>query len=56
MVAGGFPEMSYTTREIPGTSLMMRLEQRSRNSNGRCAQRAVMKSTVSTARSAITCS
>ena len=26
MVAGGLPEMSYTTRLIPRTSLMMRLE------------------------------
>jgi len=26
MVAGGFPEMSYTTRLMPRTSLMMRLE------------------------------
>ena len=24
IVAGGFPEMSYTTREMPGTSLIMR--------------------------------
>ena len=24
IVAGGFPEMSYVTREMPGTSLMMR--------------------------------
>src|SRR5271167_4907152 len=24
IVAGGFPEMSYTTREIPGTSLTIR--------------------------------
>ena len=26
MVAGGFPEISYTTRLMPRTSLMMRLE------------------------------
>lgn len=26
MVAGGLPEMSYTTREMPGTSLTMRRE------------------------------
>jgi hypothetical protein len=32
MVAGGFPEMSYTTREIPGTSLTMRRETSSRKS------------------------
>lgn len=24
IVAGGFPEMSYTTRDMPATSLMMR--------------------------------
>ena len=50
IVAGGLPEMSYTTREMPSTSLMMRLEQRPRKSYGRCAQCAVMKSMVSTAR------
>ena len=50
MVAGGFPEMSYVTREMPGTSLMMRRETRSRKSYGKRAQCAVMKSTVSTAR------
>src|SRR5690348_4041447 len=54
MVAGGFPEMSYTTREMPRSSLMMRKLTRSRNSYGRCAQRAVMKSIVCTARNAIT--
>ena len=54
IVAGGLPEMSYTTREMPGTSLTMRRDTRSRNSYGRCAQCAVMKSMVSTARSAIT--
>lgn len=32
MVAGGLLEMSYATREIPGTSLIMRLEARSRSS------------------------
>jgi hypothetical protein len=32
MVAGGFPEMSYTTREIPRTSLMIRCATRSKNS------------------------
>ncbi len=54
IVAGGFPEMSYTTREMPLTSLTIRRETWSRNSYGRRAQCAVMKSTVSTARSAIT--
>jgi len=32
MVAGGLPEMSYTTRDIPGTSLQMRRATLSRNS------------------------
>ena len=54
MVAGGLPEMSYTTREMPRTSLMRRLEIVPSTSYGRCAQRAVIKSTVSTARSATT--
>ena len=54
IVAGGFPEMSYVTREMPGTSLMMRRETRSRKSYGKRAQCAVMKSTVSTARNATT--
>ncbi len=54
LVAGGFPEMSYTTREIPGTSLITRCTTRSRNSCGNRARRAVMKSMVSTARSATT--
>ncbi len=51
IVAGGFPEMSYTTREMPFTSFTMRREHRSRKSYGNRAQWAVMKSTVSTARS-----
>src|SRR5690349_8234593 len=50
MVAGGFPEMSYTTREMPFTSLTMRREHTSRKSYGNRAQCAVMKSMVSTAR------
>src|SRR5688572_25386669 len=50
IVAGGFPEMSYTTCEIPFTSFTMRREQMSRKSYGRRAQCAVMKSMVSTAR------
>ena len=29
MVAGGLPEMSYTTREMPFTSFTMRREQMS---------------------------
>ena len=32
IVAGGLPETSYTTRERPGTSLMMRREQISSSS------------------------
>ncbi len=54
IVAGGFPLMSYTTRDTPRTSLMIRFETRPRKSYGRCAQWAVMKSMVSTARSEIT--
>src|SRR5690606_5959206 len=54
IVAGGLPEMSYTTREMPSISLMMRRQTRSRKSYGSRAQCAVMKSTVSTARSATT--
>src|SRR5690606_28026179 len=54
IVAGGLPEMSYTTRETPRSSLMMRFDTVPRNSYGRCAQCAVMKSMVSTARNAIT--
>ena len=52
MVAGGLLLMSYVTRDTPEISLMMRLDTRSSSSYGRCAQRAVMKSMVSTARSA----
>ena len=32
IVAGGLPEMSYTTREIPETSLTMRSDTWARNS------------------------
>ena len=32
IVAGGLPEMSYTTRDTPDISLMMRREERSRKS------------------------
>src|SRR5690242_12519782 len=45
IVAGGLPEMSYTTREMPATSLMMRLEMWPSTSYGSGAQFAVMKST-----------
>ena len=54
MVDGGFPEISYTTLETREISFMMRLETWSKKSYGSLAQRAVIKSTVSTARSAIT--
>ena len=50
MVAGGLLVTSTPTREIPGTSLTMRVDTVSRSSQGRRAARAVMKSAVSTAR------
>jgi hypothetical protein len=43
IVAGGFPEMSCVTREMPFTSLMMRRAQRLRNSQGSCTQRATVE-------------
>jgi hypothetical protein len=54
MVAGGLPEMSYTTRLMPRTSLMMRLETLPSKLCGSSAQWAVMKSCVCTARRATT--
>jgi len=54
IVAGGLPEMSYTTRLIPRTSLMIRFDARPSSAYGRCAQCAVMKSVVCTARSDVT--
>lgn len=54
IVAGGLPDTSYTTRLIPRTSLMMRFDARPSKAYGRCAQWAVMKSVVCTARSATT--
>jgi hypothetical protein len=54
MVAGGFEEMSYTTRLMPRTSLMMRDEMRARSSCGSRAQSAVIPSVLCTARSAHT--
>ena len=54
IVAGGLPEMSYTTRLMPRTSLMMRLETLLSSACGSSAQCAVMKSCVCTARSATT--
>ena len=50
IVAGGLPLMSYTTRDMPLTSLIILLDTRPKKSYGRCAQCAVMKSMVSTAR------
>src|SRR5215831_13267602 len=46
IVAGGLPEMSYTTRLMPRTSLMMRVETFDSNACGSSAQCAVMKSSV----------
>lgn len=54
MVAGGLPEMSYTTRLMPRTSLMMRFDTLASRLYGSSAQCAVMKSVVCTARSATT--
>ena len=54
IVAGGLEETSYTTRETSLISFMIRVEILSTNSYGRWAKRAVIKSTVSTARSAMT--
>lgn len=45
---------SYTTRLMPRTSLMIRFDARPSSAYGRCAQCAVMKSVVCTARSAVT--
>ena len=54
MVAGGLLDASQVTREMPLILLMMRFDTFSSSSQGKCAQRAVIKSTVSAARSAIT--
>lgn len=50
IVAGGLDEMSYATRLIPGTSLMIRLEILSKTSYGSRAQSAVIASSEVTAR------
>lgn len=42
MVAGGFDEISYTTRFTPRTSLMMRFDMRPNTSYGMWYQSAVM--------------
>ncbi len=54
IVAGGFDEMSYTTRDTPFTSLVMRLDARASTSCESRAQSAVIASTEVTARSATT--
>ena len=54
IVAGGLLDTSYVTRETCSISLIIRFDTFSSRSYGRCAQRAVIKSMVSTARSAIT--
>ena len=53
MVAGGFDEMSYTTRFTPWTSFVIRLEMRASSSCGSGAQSAVIASRLVTQRSAI---
>ncbi len=54
IVAGGLPEMSYTTRLMPRISLMIRLDTLDSRLWGSSAQWAVMKSWVCTARKATT--
>ena len=54
IVAGGFDEMSYTTRLTPGTSLTMRLLILPSTSYGSFAQSAVIPSSDVTARIATT--
>src|SRR6476646_11076624 len=54
IVAGGFDEMSYTTRFTPETSLTIRLEIFARTSYGSFAQSAVIPSSDVTARIAPT--
>src|SRR5690606_3959968 len=50
MVPGGFDVMSYATRFTPGTSLMIRVDNRSNRSYGNRAQSAVIASSLVTAR------
>ena len=52
MVAGGLELMSYTTRFTPFTLLMMSFDTPARNSQGKCAQSAVIPSVEVTARRA----
>src|SRR5262249_61742142 len=53
IVAGGFDEMSYTTRFTPWTSLVMRLEMRASSSCGSGAQSAVIASRLVPQRRAV---
>ena len=53
IVAGGFPVQSYSTLLTPFTSLTIRLVTFPSTSHGSSAASAVMKSEVSTARSAM---
>src|SRR5579871_2701268 len=50
MVPGGFWVMSYSTRLIPATSLVIRLDMMAKISYGNLHQSAVMASTLSTQR------
>src|ERR1700722_5909797 len=52
IVAGGLLLISYTTRLIPFTPLMISFDTSARNVYGKCAQSAVIPSTDVTARSA----
>src|SRR3989304_4150796 len=52
IVASGFDEISYTTRFMPVTSLIVGVEIRASSSSGRWLQSAVMKSSVATQRKA----
>ena len=49
IVPGGFEVMSYTTRLIPATSLIIRFETLSKNAWGKCEKLAVIPSIASTA-------
>ena len=53
-MAGGLPDISYTTRDTRVISFMIRFDTMSKKSYGRRAHLAVIKSMVSTARKAIT--
>lgn len=55
-VPGGLEVMSYVTRLMPATSFVMRDEMCRRTGPGKSNQSAVIKSSVWTARRAMTCS